>query len=187
MFGHRTSDFTSVSLNIFHASQTICKRSAANVLIFKGKRAMLILFYTGFVKRSSVFFARQKKSSAFFTKKSMCCSAKITLPLSFFGSILEQCIFYTGLVKRSSAKQNGCCGDEDALEVSTKKNTEFKESKPELITDSPVEQNKLDDDTKNTYCQEGIDWIEGEEKPLARDTKRRESAIPDFRRTGGCN
>ena len=44
MFGHRTSDFTPVSLNIFLASQTICKRSAANVPIFMGKRAMFIVF-----------------------------------------------------------------------------------------------------------------------------------------------
>ena len=59
MFGHRISDFTSLSLNIYHASQTICKRSAANVLIFMGKSAMLMRFYTGFVKRSSVNFARR--------------------------------------------------------------------------------------------------------------------------------
>ena len=38
MFGHKTSDFTSVSLNIFHTSQTVCKRSAATVLIFMGKK-----------------------------------------------------------------------------------------------------------------------------------------------------
>ena len=48
------------SLNIFHASQTVCKRLAANALIFMGKRAFLILFHTGFVKRSSVSFARKK-------------------------------------------------------------------------------------------------------------------------------
>ena len=46
MFGHRTSDFTSVSLNIYHASQTVCKRWAANVLIFMDKRAMFTLFQT---------------------------------------------------------------------------------------------------------------------------------------------
>ena len=46
MFGHRTSDFTSVSLNMYHASQTVCKRSAANLLIFTGKRAMFTLFKT---------------------------------------------------------------------------------------------------------------------------------------------
>ena len=65
MFGHRPSDFTSVSLNIYHASQTVCKRSAANVLIFMDKRAMLILFYTGFVKRSS---AKQNGCFGWFTK-----------------------------------------------------------------------------------------------------------------------
>ena len=48
-----------------HASHTICKRSPANVLIFMGKRAMLIFLH--FVKRSSVIFTRQKKQCNFDT------------------------------------------------------------------------------------------------------------------------
>ena len=95
MFGHRTSDFTSVSLNNFHASETVCKRSAANVLIFMGKHVMLTLFQTGFVKRSSVIFARQ--SNAFFNSgialshglKSMFCSAKNALLWLFSDTSLE--------------------------------------------------------------------------------------------------
>ena len=40
----QTPDFTSVSLNIFHASKTVCKRSVANVCILFGKRVILTLF-----------------------------------------------------------------------------------------------------------------------------------------------
>ena len=118
MFGHRTYDFTSVSLNVFHASQNVCNRSAANVLILMGKRAILF-FYPGFVKikRSSVIFARQKKQ-CFFTLELqfLLCWRKYVLQckgctvLVIFGRILELCILYTGIVKRSSAKQNGCSG-----------------------------------------------------------------------------
>ena len=95
MFGHRTSDFTSVSLNIFHASQAVCKRSAANV-----HGAMFTLFYTGRVKRSSVLCAPQR-SSAIFTlevhfytagKKSVLQCENCTA-LVIFGLILEQCNF----------------------------------------------------------------------------------------------
>ena len=98
MFGHRTSDFTSVSLNNFHASETVCKTfGAANVLIFMGKHVMLTLFQTGFVKRSSVIFARQ--SNAFFNSgialshrlKSVFCSAKNALLWLFIRPHLWHC------------------------------------------------------------------------------------------------
>ena len=107
MFGQGTSDFTSVSLNIFHASQTICKRSAANVSIL-----MLILFYTGFVKRSSVIFACQKRALQFFTLqlqflpcwKKCVLQCKNRTALVIIGRILEQCIFTTGIVKTKQCK-----------------------------------------------------------------------------------
>ena len=35
-----------------------------------------------------------------------------------------------------------------------------KEIGPELITDSPVEEDQLDDDNKNKYCQDSIDSID---------------------------
>ena len=73
--------------------------------------------------------------------------------------------------------------DEDAPEGGA----EFKEIGPELVNNSPVEQDQLDNDIKNTHCQHSINRTEGEKKPLARDIKRRESAIPDVRRTVGCN
>ena len=59
--------------------------------------------------------------------------------------------------------------DEDTGGICEKGGTEFKEIGPELITDSPVEQDELDDDTKKTKCQDSINKTEGEEKPLARD------------------
>ena len=67
MFGHRTSDVTSVSLSIFHALQSVWKLSAANVLIFIVKSAMLIFVYTGYIKRNTLIFARQKKQCNFHT------------------------------------------------------------------------------------------------------------------------
>ena len=36
-----------------------------------------------------------------------------------------------------------------------------------------MEEEQLDDDNKNTYCQDSIDRVEGERKPVARDIKRR--------------
>ena len=59
MFGRRTSDFTSVTLNIF---QTACKRSAANVLIFMDKRAMLILFLNWVCKTKQRNFCTSKEA-----------------------------------------------------------------------------------------------------------------------------
>ena len=53
MFGHRTSDFTSGSLNMLQASQTVCKRSAANVPIFMGKHVILAFFQTLFTTSKS--------------------------------------------------------------------------------------------------------------------------------------
>ena len=48
--GHRLPislpDFTSMSLNIFHASKIVCKRSVANVFILFGKRVILTLLQT---------------------------------------------------------------------------------------------------------------------------------------------
>ena len=44
--GHRASDFTYVSLNIFHVSKIVCKRSVANVFILFGKRVILTFFLT---------------------------------------------------------------------------------------------------------------------------------------------
>ena len=43
------------------------------------------------------------------------------------------------------------------------------EDTPEVSTYSPVKQEQIDDDNENTYCQESIARIEGEEKPLARE------------------
>ena len=53
VFGHRTSDFTSGSLNMLQASQTVCKRSAANVPIFMGKHVILAFFQTLFTTSKS--------------------------------------------------------------------------------------------------------------------------------------
>ena len=120
MFGHRTSDFTSVLLNIYHASQIICKRSAANVLIFMGKRAMLILFCNRFVRRISVLFCTSKDATQFLhwssnfynARKSVFCSAKIAL-LWLFASWSN--VFFT-LELKNEAVQNrtdvlGHCSD----------------------------------------------------------------------------
>ena len=42
----QTPDCTSMSLNIFHASKTVCKRSVANVFILFGKLVILTLLLT---------------------------------------------------------------------------------------------------------------------------------------------
>ena len=111
MFGHRTSDFTSVSLNIVHASQTICKRSAANVLIFTGKRAMLILFYTGFATRCSVVFARQKMQCNFYTAmaiftkpEKVCCALQKSHCFDYFRPHLGAVFFLHWNCKKKKCK-----------------------------------------------------------------------------------
>ena len=92
---------------------------AANVLIFMGKRAMLILFYTRIVKRSSVYL-QAKGSNVFFTGiailtllEKVCFAVRKLHCFGSFRSHLGAVYFFdTGIVKRSSAKQNQCSGTE---------------------------------------------------------------------------
>ena len=65
--------------------------------------------------------------------------------------------------------------DEDTLEVSTRRVVQSSRRLDESSSLTPlVEQEQLDDDDKNTYCQDSIDRIEGEEKPLERHQEARE-------------